>query len=120
MRREHWICLALAAVTALVYAQVVGFDYVDFDDPAYIIGCRQPAGRRVAICMVDHGLLAIKEVKRIGKHKAGAYTVGDDAVGRQFDSQIAGQRLDGRFADSRVPSRARPASDRRSRCYRIA
>jgi Flp pilus assembly protein TadD len=36
MRREYWICLALAALTVIVFVQVLGFDYVNFDDPAYI------------------------------------------------------------------------------------
>lgn len=31
-----WICLALALVTIGVYSQVIGFDFVNYDDPDYV------------------------------------------------------------------------------------
>ncbi|HEV2447584.1 MAG TPA: tetratricopeptide repeat protein, partial [Candidatus Sulfopaludibacter sp.] len=34
---EFWICLALLLITAAVYARVGWFDFVNFDDPEYII-----------------------------------------------------------------------------------
>ncbi len=44
MRREHLLCLALVVVTALVYGQVVGFEFVNFDDPGYVIDNPQVTG----------------------------------------------------------------------------
>ena len=35
-RQDLWICLALLLVTFAVYAQVLHFDFVNFDDPEYI------------------------------------------------------------------------------------
>src|SRR5208337_2104256 len=32
-----WICLLLTAATLTVYWQVVGFDYINMDDPQYIL-----------------------------------------------------------------------------------
>src|SRR5690349_9631936 len=36
MRRVHWICFALAAMTLLVYARVYTADFVNYDDNDYV------------------------------------------------------------------------------------
>ena len=35
--RKIWVCLALALGTALLYAPVLHFDFVNYDDPIYVI-----------------------------------------------------------------------------------
>ena len=44
MRRELGICLVLAITTLLVYGQVVGFDFVNFDDLNYVVENPHVAG----------------------------------------------------------------------------
>lgn len=36
MKREALICVLLAAVTLAVYGQVVGYDFINYDDPDYV------------------------------------------------------------------------------------
>ncbi len=35
--RRRWICLALVVATVVIYGRVADFDFVNFDDPTYII-----------------------------------------------------------------------------------
>ncbi len=44
MRRELGICLVLAVITLLVYGQVAGFDFVNFDDLNYVVENPHVAG----------------------------------------------------------------------------
>src|SRR5260370_40168027 len=38
MRRELLVCVGLAVATLGVYSQVVGYDFVSYDDPDYVSG----------------------------------------------------------------------------------
>ncbi len=43
-RRKFWICLSLAAVTLAVYGQALRFQFLTFDDQAYVTENRHVAG----------------------------------------------------------------------------
>lgn len=36
--KDLYLCLALAALSIGLYAQVIGFDFINYDDPMYILG----------------------------------------------------------------------------------
>ena len=66
MSRDHLICLSLVIATAVVYGQVITFDFINFDDPSYVTenphvtgGLSGPAIRPVAVRMAHQVTQAV-------------------------------------------------------------